>query len=97
MTVLWTLTSDQMRAAWSIPDLQESLMRWARDNGLEPNDISAYHPLTVEEADGDRVIRYHRWLRNESGHHFLDGDEPASVEELAPLLVDLPTLPASTT
>lgn len=99
MTVLWTLTPKQTSVMPVGGYWHGTLCKWACDNGLEPEDIVAAYPVTVEEVDGRRVIRYRRFLRDEDGRIRIDveREEPESVEELAPLLVDPPTLPASTT
>jgi hypothetical protein len=96
VTVLWTLTPAQIEAALRDHDLYESLLQWVRSNGIDPNYVSPRHPVTVEDIDGERVIRYTRQLRDEAGRKYLDGnDELAVVEDSARLLVDPPTLPAS--
>jgi hypothetical protein len=96
VTVLWTLTPEQIRVALSDRDLYGSLLQWVRDNDIDPDHVSAQHAVTVEEVDGGRVIRYTRQLRNEAGNRYLAEDgELAVADDVAPLLVDPPTLPTS--
>jgi hypothetical protein len=99
MTVLWTLTPEQTRRIPFGGYWHGALCTWACNNGLDPDNIVAAHPVTVEEVDGERVIRYRRFLRNEAGRIRIDvkRDMPESVEETMPLLVDPPQLPAETT
>jgi hypothetical protein len=96
VTVLWMLTPAQIEAALRDHDLYESLLQWVRDNDIDPDHVSSRHPVTVEDIDGERVIRYTRQLRNDAGRKYLDGnDELAVVEDSARLQVDPPTLPTS--
>jgi hypothetical protein len=96
VTVVWTLTPAQIEVAWDDPDRLGALLEWTRANGIDPNYVSPRHPVTVEDIDGERVIRYTRQLRDEAGRKYLDGnDELAVVEDTARMLVDPPTLPTS--
>ncbi|MFE7780347.1 hypothetical protein [Streptomyces nigrescens] len=78
---------------------QQQLCDWLddngiNDNGINDNDVTVHDPLTVETLpDGQRIIRYTVYLRNEDGHRYVDPDDPdqaAREERTVPLVVEPP-------
>lgn len=81
------------------PGLVERQCDWARANGLDPKEVEACNGdviLTVEEIDGQKMIRYQKFVRNEAGNVEIvfgtvaEGDTLRTVEQLAPLVVPMP-------
>lgn len=69
------------------------LLDWLRANGIDPNDVSADRPVTIEPGPhGGHVIRYTALLRNSSGRTYTaaDGNGPAIEERTTPLTAALP-------
>jgi hypothetical protein len=81
---LWGLHISQGRA--------EEISAWAAANGLEPDDVSTGHDLTVEDGPDGRVIRYRAFLRTLDGAKYhVDGqDGAASEDRTVPLVVEPP-------
>lgn len=68
-----------------------ALHAWLRANGLEPRDVDRA-PITVEQQDGQAVIRYTAFLRDGDGHLYRDPvtDGAAREERTVPLIVEPP-------
>lgn len=81
---LWGLHIAQGRA--------EEISAWAAANGIEPDDVSTGHDLTVEDGPDGRMIRYRAFLRTLDGARYhVDGqDGAASEERTVPLSVEPP-------
>ena len=72
---LWNLHVGQGRA--------EEIAAWVAANGIDPDDVSTDHDLTVEDNPAGRVIRYRAYLRALDGAKYVDGAGRAASEELA--------------
>ena len=74
-------------AAGQLPALHD----WLRANGLDPRDVDLA-PITVEQRDGRRVIRYTAALRDAAGYRYRDPvtDGAAREERVVPLVVEPP-------
>lgn len=80
---LWGMHVSQGRA--------EEISAWVAANGIDPDDVSTDHDLTVEDGPDGRVIRYRAYLRALDGRKcHEDGVGPASEERTAPLTVEPP-------
>lgn len=80
---LWGMHRTQGRA--------DSIRDWVAANGIEPDDVSTDHDLTVEAGPNYRVIRYRAFLRALDGcRYHVDGVGPATEERTAPLVVEPP-------
>jgi hypothetical protein len=81
---LWGMHIGQGRA--------EEISAWVAANGVEPDDVSTDHDLTVEDSPDGRLIRYQAYLRALGGARYrVDGqDGPASEERTVPLAVEPP-------
>ncbi|WP_039942950.1 hypothetical protein [Streptomyces himastatinicus] len=68
-----------------------ALQDWLGANGLDPRDVDRA-PITIEQRDGQRVIRYTAFLRAEDGCKYRDPvtDRTAREERTVPLLVEPP-------
>ena len=68
-----------------------ALQAWLRANGLDPRDVDLA-PITVEQQDGRRVIRYTAALRDAAGYRYRDPvtDGAAREERVVPLVVEPP-------
>ncbi|MFI0822250.1 hypothetical protein ACH4TX_42245 [Streptomyces sp. NPDC021098] len=68
-----------------------ALQDWLRANGLDPRDVDRA-PITAEQQDGKRVIRYTAFLRDADGYLYRDPvtDRTAREERTVPLLVEPP-------
>lgn len=83
---------DQFNAildAGRLPEVQE----WLHANGIDPDDVARDTPITIETVDGQRVLRYTAFLVDETGHKYVDPDDPhqaAQEERTAPLVVEPP-------
>jgi hypothetical protein len=73
--------------AGALPALQD----WLRVNGLEPRDVDIA-PITIEQHNGQRVIRYTAALRDADGHRYRDPvtGGAAREERVVPLIVEPP-------
>ncbi|MFF6781432.1 hypothetical protein [Streptomyces sp. NPDC012510] len=82
------------RTLWGLHIAQGRAMEisaWVAANGIEPDDVSTDHDLTVEEGADGRVIRYRAYLRNAEGARcHVDGVGAASEERTTPLTVEPP-------
>ena len=78
---------DRILQAGQLPALQD----WLRANGLDPRDVDLA-PITVEQQDGRRMIRYTAALRDAAGYRYRDPvtDGAAREERTVPLLVQPP-------
>ena len=80
---LWNLHVAQGRA--------EEISAWVTANGVDPDDVSTDHDLTVEAGPNYRVIRYRAYLRALDGcKYHVDGVGPATEERTVPLVVEPP-------
>jgi hypothetical protein len=80
---LWPLHVSQGRA--------EEISAWVAANGIDPDDASTDHDLTVEDGPDGRMIRYRAYLRTLDGAKYhVDGVGPASEERTTPLTVEPP-------
>lgn len=71
---LWGMHVSQRRA--------EEISAWVAANGIDPDDVSTDHDLTVEDGPDGRVIRYRAYLRNANGARYrADGENGAASEE----------------
>jgi hypothetical protein len=83
MTILRILSTDDLALAFV--EQHADVHDWLTANGINPHIVSAAMPVTVEEEDGQRFIRY--------GDLVLDGTvRPGkqTVERRAPLIADPP-------
>lgn len=73
--------------AGALPALQD----WLRANVLEPRDLDLA-PITIEQRNGQRVIRYTAALRDADGNRYRDPATggAAREERTVPLLVEPP-------
>jgi hypothetical protein len=73
------------------PDQVSALQDWLRANGLDPRDVDRA-PITAEQQDGQRVIRYTAFLRDTDGYLYRDPvtDRAAREERTVPLVVEPP-------
>lgn len=81
---LWPLHIAQGRAM--------EISAWVAANGIEPDDVSTDHDLTVEDGPDGRVIRCRAYLRALDGARYVDerSGGPASEERTAPIVVEPP-------
>jgi hypothetical protein len=80
---LWPLHIAQGRA--------DEISTWVAANGIEPDDVSTNHDLTVEDGPDGRMIRCRAYLRTLDGARYhVDGQGPASEERTVPLVVEPP-------
>lgn len=83
---LWHLHQAQGR----VHELQD----WARANGLDPDDVSAGHDITVEDTPDGRVIRCQVFVRADDGKPWAVDlarfDEPLMEERVVPLVEEPP-------
>lgn len=81
---LWPLHVAQGRA--------EEISTWVAANGIDPDDVSTNHDLTVEDGPDGRTIRYRAYLRTlEGARYHVDGQDCAAPEErTVPLAVEPP-------
>ena len=80
---LWGMHVGQGRA--------EEISAWMAANGVDPDDVSTDHDLTVEAGPNYRVIRYRAYLRALDGcKYHVDGVGPATEERTVPLVVEPP-------
>lgn len=80
---LWGMHIAQRRA--------EEISAWVAANGIDPDDVSTDHDLTVEDGPDGRVIRYRAYLRALDGcKYHVDGVGAASEERTTPLTVEPP-------
>lgn len=80
---LWGMHVSQGRA--------EEISAWVAANGVEPDDVSTDHDLTVEAGPNYLVIRYRAYLRALDGcKYHEDGAGPATEERTVPLVVEPP-------
>ena len=81
---LWNLHIAQRRT--------EEISAWVAANGIDPDDVSVDHDLTVEDSPDGLVIRCRAYLRNANGARYrVDGeDDAASEERTVPLTVEPP-------
>jgi hypothetical protein len=80
-------TPDQM---YRMPDAERAqAMAWIRANGLDPEDISIDGPISLDEVDGQPVIRYHAFVRTTEGkkQHRPDCDAVWLEERTTPLII----------
>lgn len=79
----WDTLTDEQR---------HELKQWLRSNGINPDDVPIHEPITIETADGQEHIHYVVYLRDETGHRYVDPDDPdqAAQEKRAMPLVDEP-------
>jgi hypothetical protein len=80
---LWNLHIAQRRT--------EEISAWVAANGIDPDDVSVDHDLTVEDSPDGLVIRYRAYLRALDGCKYVDGTGgPASEDRAVPLVVEPP-------
>jgi hypothetical protein len=80
---LWQLHHVEGRA--------EAVREWVRANGIDPNEVSVDHHVTVEYQPDGTVIRYTVFARNELGNKYVAADGAPAVEVcMAPLVVEPP-------
>lgn len=80
---LWGMHVGQGRA--------EEISAWVAANGIEPDDVSTNHDLTVEDGPDGRVIQYRAYLRTLDGAKYhVDGVGAAMEERTTPLTVEPP-------
>ncbi|MFD8384312.1 hypothetical protein ACFV2X_38320 [Streptomyces sp. NPDC059679] len=74
--------------AGQLPALQD----WLRANGIEPENVDRTEPITIEQRDGQPVIRCTVFLLTADGHKYRDPvtDGAAREERTVPLLVEPP-------
>lgn len=95
MTVIRQLTRTDNDP--SIPGRVEATCDWVRANGLDPKEVAACVGeviLTVEEVNGERIIRYQRFVRSATGGIQVDPratvDRVWTEEVTVPLVVPMP-------
>lgn len=78
---------DHLLEAGQLPAFQD----WLRANGLDPHTVDR-QPITIEQQDGQRVIRYTAYLLTVDGHKYRDPatDGAAREERVVPLVVGPP-------
>ena len=81
---LWGMHVGQGRA--------EEISGWVAANGIDPDDVSTDHDLTVEDGPNYRVIRYRAYLRALDGAKYVDelAGGAAVEERTVPLVVEPP-------
>ena len=81
---------DQWRRVLDLGQLP-ALQDWLRANGLDPRCVDKA-PITVEQQDGQAVIRHTAFLRDGDGHLYRDPvtDGTAREERTVPLVVEPP-------
>lgn len=81
---LWGMHISQGRA--------EEIAGWVAANGVDPDDVSTDHGLTVEDGPDGQVIRFRAYRRALDGAKYVDElAGGAAVEERAvPLVVEPP-------
>ncbi|MDJ0460618.1 hypothetical protein [Streptomyces sp. H27-C3] len=82
---LWQLHRAQGRTG--------ALYEWAGANGLTPDDVSADHPITIEDTPDGRLIRCRVFVRGDNG--LKQGDptrygEALTEDRTVPLAVEPP-------
>lgn len=82
------------KALWGMHQAQgraEEISGWVAANGIDPDDVSTDHELTVESGPDGRVIRYRAHLRALDGcKYHVDGAGPATEERTVPMVVEPP-------
>lgn len=71
----------------------EAIQTWARENGINPDDVPVDADMTIEDTPDGRVIRYVANLRNEEGRVRADPFHPGSElreQRAVPLVVEPP-------
>lgn len=70
---------------------REAMAAWLTANGVDPNDVPLHADITVDDQNGQRVIRYEAFQRDGNGDIFVaDGGTGAAVEERTTLLTTEP-------
>lgn len=72
-TVLMTITADD------IEQHRDALCRWAKANGLDPNNIASAPGLTIERSGKGRSIVWHEFQRDDQGRIMPDPADPTVV------------------
>ena len=70
------------------------VQQWLTANGIDPSDVPQDTTLVIETIDGQRVLRYDVYLRNEVGSKDVDPNDPdqaAREERTTRLIVEPPT------
>lgn len=73
-------------------DRLQPICDWLSNHGIAPNEV-AEQPVTVETIDGQRIIRYTVYLRNKTGHRYVDPKskhQAAREERTTPLVTEPP-------
>mgnify|MGYP001600438197 CR=1 FL=1 len=69
----------------------DELCDWARANSLNPSDVAADEPITIEDTPDGRVIRCHVYMTDGSGNKLKpQGGGPEIQERTTPLVVEPP-------
>lgn len=75
---------------------REELCQWLHANGIDPDDVPISAEIAIEPASrkGARLIRHTVFLRDETGHGYLDPStgDTAQEERTVPLVVAPPAL-----
>lgn len=80
---LWQLHQVEGRA--------DAIADWVRANGIDPNEVSITHDLTIEERPDGAMIRCTVISKNEHGRPYATADGDAAMEErTVPLVVEPP-------
>lgn len=81
-------------ALWQLHQVEgrtDAIRDWAQANGLNPNEVSVDHNVTIEDQPDGSVIRYWVITRNERGKVYALADgSPAVEERTTPLVVEPP-------
>lgn len=74
-------------------DRLQPIRDWLSNNGIDPSEVTE-QPVTVETLDnGQRIIRYTVYLRDETGHRYVDPKDrnrAAQEERTTPLAAEPP-------
>ncbi|MFI6251484.1 hypothetical protein [Streptomyces sp. NPDC051016] len=69
----------------------DAITDWVRANGIEPDEVSVTHNLTIEDRPDGQVICCTAIARNENGRPYATADGEAAMEErVVPLVVEPP-------
>lgn len=75
-------------------DRLQPIRDWLSNNSIDPSDVAAEQPVTVETLDnGQRIIRYTVYLRDETGHRYADpqmSNQAAREQRTTPLVAEPP-------
>jgi hypothetical protein len=91
VAILWRFVPS---ASQALTRDHDGVLAWLRANDIDPRQVSATGQITVEDIDGEKLIRLRGRVRDDDGKlvNAPGRNEVLTVERLVPLKVDPPIL-----